>query len=100
MAGGEVDLTTPLISIVTPTYNMGRYLSETIESVLSQDYPNIEYIVMDAGSTDDTLAILEKYRGRLEFHSAPDRGTADAINKGFARSRGTAFAYLNADDTY
>jgi glycosyltransferase involved in cell wall biosynthesis len=90
----------PLISIVTPTYNMGRFLEETIQSVLSQDYPNIEYIVMDAGSTDGTLAILEKYRGRLEFHSGPDRGTADAINKGFARSHGSVFAYLNADDIY
>ena len=90
----------PPISIVTPTYNMGRYLEETIQSVLSQDYPNIEYIVMDAGSTDETLAILEKYRGRLEFHSGPDRGTADAINKGFARSHGSVFAYLNADDIY
>ena len=90
----------PLISIVTPTYNMGRYLEETIQSVLTQDYPNIEYIVMDAGSTDETLAILEKYRGKLEFHSGPDEGTADAINKGFAGSHGSVFAYLNADDIY
>jgi glycosyltransferase involved in cell wall biosynthesis len=90
----------PLVSIVTPTYNMGRFLEETIQSVLSQDYPNIEYIVMDAGSTDETPAILEKYKDRLEFHSGPDRGTADAINKGFARSHGNVFGYLNADDTY
>jgi glycosyltransferase involved in cell wall biosynthesis len=79
---------------------MGRYLEETIQSVLSQDYPNIEYIVMDAGSTDETLGILQKYSDRLEFHSGPDRGTADAINKGFARSHGSIFAYLNADDIY
>ena len=79
---------------------MGRFLEETIQSVLTQDYPNVEYIVMDAGSTDGTLAILEKYKGRLEFHSGPDRGTADAINKGFARSHGSVFAYLNADDIY
>ena len=90
----------PLISIVTPTYNMGRYLEQTIQSALSQDYPNVEYIVMDGGSTDETLQILEKYRNRLEFHSEPDRGTADAINKGFARSHGSVFTYLNADDTY
>src|SRR5579871_2339319 len=90
----------PLVSIVTPTYNMGRYLEETIRSVLSQDYPNIEYIVMDAGSTDETLAILKKYGDRLVFHSGPDKGTADAINKGFERSRGSVFAYLNADDIY
>jgi glycosyltransferase involved in cell wall biosynthesis len=79
---------------------MGRYLEATIQSVLNQDYPNIEYVVMDAGSTDETLAILERYRGRLEFHSGPDRGTADAINKGFSRSHGSVFAYLNADDVY
>jgi glycosyltransferase involved in cell wall biosynthesis len=79
---------------------MGRYLEQTIESVLAQDYPNIEYIVMDGGSTDDSLRILEKYRGRLEFHSERDHGTADAINKGFQLSRGGVFAYLNADDTY
>ncbi len=90
----------PLVSIVTPCYNMGRYLEQTIESVLAQDYPNIEYIVMDGGSSDDSLRILEKYRGRLEFHSGQDRGTADAINRGFERSRGGVFAYLNADDTY
>lgn len=93
-------MSSPLVSIVTPTYNMGRFLEETLLSVLSQDYPNIEYIVMDAGSTDESLKILEKYRGRLQFYSEPDRGTADAINKGFARSRGSVFAYLNADDTY
>ena len=71
----------PLVSIVTPTYNMGRFLEETIQSVLSQDYPNVEYIVMDAGSTDETLTILEKYGDRLQFHSGPDRGTADAITR-------------------
>ncbi len=79
---------------------MGRFLRETIESVLSQDYPNIEYIVMDGGSQDETLEILASYGGRLEYHSGPDRGTADAINQGFERSRGAVFAYLNADDTY
>jgi glycosyltransferase involved in cell wall biosynthesis len=90
----------PLVSIVTPTYNMGRFLEETIRSVLSQDYPNVEYIVMDGGSTDETLTILKKYEDRIQFYSAADRGTADAINKGFARSHGSVFAYLNADDTY
>src|SRR5579859_651809 len=79
---------------------MGRFLEATIQSVLSQDYPNIEYIVMDAGSTDETLAILERYKDRLQFHSGTDAGTADAINKGFARSHGSIFAYLNADDIY
>jgi glycosyltransferase involved in cell wall biosynthesis len=79
---------------------MGCFLEETIQSVLSQDYPNVEYIVMDGGSTDETLAILEKYKGRLEFCSGADGGTADAINQGFARTHGSVFAYLNADDIY
>ena len=90
----------PLVSIVTPTYNMGHFLEETVESVLAQDYPHVEYIVIDGGSTDDTLRILESNRNRLKFYSERDRGTADAINRGFARSQGDVFAYLNADDTY
>ena len=90
----------PLVSIVTPTYNMGRFLEETIQSVLSQDYPRIEYIVMDGGSTDGTLDILRKYQGRIQYRSEPDRGQAHAINKGFALSTGEIFAFLNADDTY
>jgi len=90
----------PLVSIVTPALNMGRFLEQTIQSVLSQDYPNIEYIVMDGGSSDETLAILRQYEDRLEYQSRPDAGAADAINQGFARSHGEIFAYLNADDTY
>ena len=90
----------PLVSIVTPSYNMARYLPQTLESVLSQDYPNIEYIVMDGGSTDGTLEILESYKDRLRYLSAPDRGAADAVNRGFAISHGTIVAWLNADDTY
>ena len=79
---------------------MGRFLEQTIQSILSQDYPNIEYIVMDGGSSDETLAILKQYEGRLQYQSRPDAGAADAINQGFARSHGEIFAYLNADDTY
>ena len=90
----------PLVSIVTPTYNMGRFLEETIQSILSQDYPRIEYIVMDGGSTDSTLDILRKYQGRVQYRSERDRGQAQAINKGFAMSSGEIFAFLNADDTY
>ncbi len=90
----------PLVSIVTPTFNTARFLERTIESVLAQDYAAIEYIVMDGGSTDGTQAVLERFSGRLQYVSAPDGGTADAINQGFLKSRGSIFAWLNADDTY
>ena len=79
---------------------MAEFLRETIESVLAQDYPRIEYIVMDGGSTDGTLSILREYERRLQFWSEPDSGAADAVNRGFRRSHGSIFAYLNADDVY
>src|SRR5690242_12919546 len=87
---------TPLVSIVTPSYNMDTYLPETIASVLGQDYPRIEYIVMDGGSTDGSLAILERYKDRLVYLSEPDRGASDAIFKGFRRAGGEILAWLNA----
>ncbi|MBZ5725706.1 MAG: glycosyltransferase [Acidobacteriia bacterium] len=90
----------PFVSIVTPSLNSGRFLEETIQSVLSQDYPFIEYLVMDGGSTDGTIALLQRYQGRLQFDSKPDKGTADAINGGFRRARGSILAWLSADDTY
>lgn len=90
----------PVVSIVTPTFNMVRFLEEAIQSVLSQDYPHIEYIVMDGGSSDGTVEILKKYEGRLQWESGPDPGQSDAINRGFLRSRGSIFAYLCADDAY
>lgn len=90
----------PLVSIVTPSFNMGGWLVQAIESVLSQDYPRIEYIVMDGGSSDGTLAILQRYEDRLRYVSAPDRGAADAINRGFAMSHGSIVAWLSADDIY
>ncbi|MCS6951950.1 MAG: glycosyltransferase family 2 protein [Bryobacterales bacterium] len=90
----------PLVSIVTPCLNAADYLEQAIQSVLAQDYPHIEYIVMDGGSTDDTVAILRKYEGKLTWVSEPDRGQSDAINRGFLRSRGRIFAFLCADDAY
>ena len=90
----------PLVSIVTPTFNMARFLPETIESVLSQDYPRIEYIVMDGGSTDGTVDLLRRYEGRLRWISGRDEGQADAVNKGFRLCSGEIFTFLNADDVY
>ncbi len=90
----------PLVSIVTPSFNMARYLGETIESVFSQDYPNIEYIVMDGGSTDGSLEILDRFKGRLQYVSEADRGPSDAAAKGFRKAHGEIFAWLNADDSY
>src|SRR5215469_4305509 len=90
----------PLVSIVTPCLNAARFIEETIQSVLAQDYPAIEYIVMDGGSNDGTLDILKRYQGRLRWLSAKDKGQADAVNRGFALTQGEIFAFLNADDTY
>jgi len=92
----------PLVSIVTPSLNQGRYLEATLHSVLEQDYPNLEYWVIDGGSQDETLAVLHAFAGdpRLHWLSEPDRGQSDAINKGWSRARGDVLAWLNADDTY
>src|SRR5262249_52247597 len=91
----------PRISIVTPSYNQGQFIEETIRSVVLQGYPNLEYIVMDGGSKDGTLNILRKYEDAIDFWiSAPDKGQAAAINKGIATASGEILAWLNSDDTY
>lgn len=90
----------PLISIVTPSYNQGRFLEQTIRSILDQDYPRLEYAIQDGGSKDETLAVLDRYRDRLAHaESRKDNGQANAINLGFAHTtRGEIMAYLNSDD--
>ena len=92
--------TLPLVSIVTPSHNMAQYLPKTIQSVLSQDYPRIEYIVVDGGSTDATAEILRAYDGRLRCFTGKDKGPSDAAHRGFREAAGEIFAWLNADDTY
>jgi glycosyltransferase involved in cell wall biosynthesis len=88
------------VSIVTPSFNQGRYIERTIQSILNQDYANLEYIVVDGGSSDNTIDILKKYEARLTWISEKDRGQADAINKGFHMAKGEILAWLNSDDTY
>jgi len=90
----------PLVTVVTPSYNQGRFIRATIESVLSQGYPNLEYIIMDGASTDETAEVAAEYAERLTFISEKDRGQSHAINKGFAMARGEFVAWLNSDDIF
>lgn len=91
----------PKISIVTPNYNQEKYLEETILSVLNQGYPNLEYIIIDGGSTDGSIDIIKKYADKLAYwESVPDKGMYDAIRKGFEKSTGEIMAWINSDDMY
>lgn len=94
----------PTVSIVTPSFNHGPYIGRTIRSVLEQDYPSIEHVVMDAGSTDETVDVLRQFAAdhpdRFQFVSEKDRGQSHALNKGVARTSGPIVGWLNSDDTY
>ena len=94
----------PLVSVVTPSFNQGRTIEATVRSVLAQDYPHVEHLVMDAASTDDTVAVLrrlsQQYPGRLRFVSEADRGQTHALNKAVAQTRGDVIGWLNSDDTF
>lgn len=91
----------PKISIVTPSFNQGRFLEETIQSVVGQDYPNLEYVLIDGGSTDDSVNIIRRYEAKLHYWvSGADGGHGNAINKGFQHTSGDIMAWINSDDKY
>ena len=90
----------PTITVITPSYNQGQFIRQTVESVLSQHYPSLEYIVVDAVSTDDTLSVLNDYKSQLTLISEKDSGQTDAINKGLRRATGDIVCWLNSDDYF
>ncbi len=90
----------PTITVITPSYNQGRFIGQTVESVLNQGYPSVEYIVLDAVSTDETLSVLQSYTDRLRLIVEPDRGQTDAINKGLRLATGEVVCWLNSDDYF
>ncbi len=90
----------PSITVITPSLNQGAFIENAIQSVLRQNYPRLEYFIMDGGSTDRTLDILQRYSGQIQWWSEPDRGQSHAINKGIERASGEIVAVLNADDEY
>jgi glycosyltransferase involved in cell wall biosynthesis len=89
----------PLISILTPSFNQGRYIEQTITSILKQDYARFEHIVIDGGSTDETIEVLKRYP-HVKWISEPDKGQADALNKGFRMATGDLIGWINSDDFY
>jgi glycosyltransferase involved in cell wall biosynthesis len=98
-----MDKVQPTIAIVTPSFNQGSYLEDAIHSVLEQDYVNVEYVIIDGNSTDNSLAVIQKHEGDkrlISWLSEPDGGQYDAINKGFARTTGEIMGWLNSDDKY
>lgn len=90
----------PLISVVTPSFNQGEYIEDTIRSVFAQDYPHVQHIIMDGGSNDRTAEVLNVYRTKAEVVVGKDEGQVDAIVKGFSRARGEIVTWLNSDDVY
>jgi glycosyltransferase involved in cell wall biosynthesis len=91
----------PRISIITPSFNQGKFIEETIQSVINQDYPDLKYLVIDGGSKDNTVDIIKKYEDKIDYWvSKPDEGQTDAISKGFRRTSGEIVAWINSDDQY
>jgi len=95
------DHSLPKLSVITPSFNQGRYLERTILSVLNQKYPNLEYIIIDGGSTDESVEVIKKYEKFLTYWiSEPDNGQVDALNKGFSKATGEWISFQNSDDVY